>query len=73
VTVTSPTNSGDLRLFPGGDGTPTASVINFRVGQTRAGNAVLPLSYDGRGHLTVQVDMPSGQVHVILDVTGYFR
>lgn len=73
VTVTSPTNSGDLRIFPGGESPPSASAINFRVGQTRANNAVLPLSRDGRGHLTVRVDMPSGQVHVILDVNGYFR
>jgi VCBS repeat protein len=73
VTVTNPSNFGDLRLFPGGDGSPMASVINFRLGQTRANNAILPLSYDGRGHLTVQVDMPSGRVDVILDVTGYFQ
>lgn len=73
VTVTGSTREGDLRLFPGGNGAPNTSTINFGANQTRANNAILPLSYDGRGHLTVLVDMQgAGQVHVILDVNGYF-
>jgi FG-GAP-like repeat/FG-GAP repeat len=73
VTITNPSNSGDLRLFPGGNGSPPSTTINFRANQTRANNAVLPLSFDGRGHITIQVDMPSGSVNVILDVNGYFE
>jgi FG-GAP-like repeat/FG-GAP repeat len=73
ITVTEGTASGVLRVFPGGDGLPTASTMNWSSGQTRANNQVLPLSFEGRGHLTVYVDMPpANQVHVIIDVTGYF-
>jgi len=71
VTITQPSNIGDLRLFPAGAPAPLASTINFRAGQTRANNAVLPLSH--LGDLAVQVVMPSGSVHVILDVFGYFQ
>lgn len=73
VTVTGGTVFGNLRLFPAGDGTPPTSTVNWNTGQTRANNAVVPLSFDGRGLLTVQADMPAGQVHVILDVNGYFQ
>ncbi len=74
VTVTEANQSGFLSLFPGGDGVPAASTINFQANQTRANNAVMPLSFDDRGNLTVYVSMaPGGQVHVILDVFGYFQ
>jgi hypothetical protein len=74
VTVDLPTAAGSLTLYPGGDGLPPTSTISFAAGRTRANNAVMPLSFDGRGNLTVYVNMPpGGQVHVILDVVGYFR
>jgi hypothetical protein len=47
--------------------------MNWNAGQTRANNAVLALSFDGRGQLTTLAEMPSGQVHVIFDVNGYFQ
>jgi VCBS repeat protein len=74
VTVAEPTLPGYLSLFPGGDGVPTSTTINFGAGQTRSNNAILPLSFDDRGNLTVYVGMAAGgQVHVILDVFGYFQ
>lgn len=73
VTVSNGAHGGFLQLFPGGDGTPSTSTINWRAGQTKANNAIIPLSFDGRGQMTVQVNMPAGAVHVILDVNGYFR
>jgi hypothetical protein len=74
VTVDAPTMGGYLTLFPGGDGLPATSTINFKAGRTLANNAVLPLSFDGRGNLTIFVGMPpAGQVDVILDVDGYFQ
>jgi hypothetical protein len=63
--------AGDLRLYPAGTGLPLVSAINYRSGQTRANNAVTPLG--AAGDLTVHVDQPSGAVHVILDVSGYFQ
>lgn len=74
VTTTASTHAGYLSLFPGGDGVPTSTTIHFGPGQTRANHAVMPLSFDDRGNLTVYVGMPAGgQVHVILDVFGYFQ
>jgi FG-GAP-like repeat len=73
VTVTLPTAPGDLRLYPGYETLPLASVINFQPGQTRANNARIGLSSNGSGHLSVRNDQLSGTVHLILDVTGYFR
>ena len=70
VTVTGPTAPGFLTLFPAGGPPPLASTINFRAGQTRANNAVVTLG--GAGDIVVRAGMASGNVHVILDVNGYF-
>jgi hypothetical protein len=69
VTVTQPSAAGDLRLYPAGSPLPGTSTINFGAGQTRANNAILSL---GGGAVTVHNDA-GGAVHVIVDVTGYFR
>jgi hypothetical protein len=71
VTVTAPTSQGHLRLFPDGSPPPLASVNNYSPGQTRANNAVIPLGTSGS--LDVFVGQASGTVHVIVDVSGYFR
>jgi hypothetical protein len=73
VTVNLPTAPGDLRLYPGYEALPLASSINFQAGQTRANNAIIRLSSNGSGHLSIKNDQTSGTVYVILDVTGYFQ
>ena len=70
VTVTQPTQAGNVRLFPAGGAVPLASTLNYVAGQTRANNAVIGLSDDGR--LTVRC-APAGATHLILDVNGYFE
>ena len=71
LTVVSPTQTGDLRLFPTG-GTATSSNINFRSGQTRANNAAISL--DASGQLSVTCAMAVvGSAHFLLDVVGYFQ
>jgi len=71
VTVTQPTAAGHLRLYPSDQPRPTASVLNYRAGQTRANNAIVPLS--ALGGLAVYVKQASGTAHVIIDVNGYFE
>ena len=71
VTVAQPTGQGDLRLYPGGAQLPGTSTINFNPGQTRANNALLPLNTSG--DLSVRCVMPSGSVHMLLDVNGYME
>jgi hypothetical protein len=68
VTVTQPTAPGHVILYPGGSPAPTVSAINFRAGQTRANNAIVPLGSGGT--LAVQSAAPT---HFILDVNGYFE
>jgi hypothetical protein len=78
VTVATPTDVGDLRIFPAGTAAPLASVINWLIGDLALANgAIIPLGDDGGGnHAGVHVDMPAGSpgtVHLILDATGYFE
>lgn len=72
VTATEPSAQGHLQLFPDGAIAPLASTINFGPAQTRANNAIIPLSNDG--DVRVLAGLPAGaSVHVILDVFGYFE
>jgi FG-GAP-like repeat len=73
VTVALSTTAGLLRLYPAGDGVPSGSILSYGAGQVRANNATIPLSFDGRGSITVRVEQPSGAVHVIVDVSGYYQ
>jgi hypothetical protein len=71
LAVTGPTAAGNLRLYPAGTTPPLASAINYSAGQTRANNAVVPLS--AAGELDVGCSQASGTVHFILDVNGWFE
>ncbi|MGH9368645.1 MAG: ELWxxDGT repeat protein [Thermoanaerobaculia bacterium] len=71
LTVVQPTASGDIRVYPGDDFVPGTSSVNYRAGQTRAGNGVYALG--GAGDLAFHCDQSSGTVHVIVDVSGYFE
>jgi hypothetical protein len=77
VTAVSPTNQGRLTLYPAGIVTPAVSTINFPPGTTALANgAIVPLADHGVEPNDLAV-MPfvvgSGQVHLVLDVTGYFE
>jgi hypothetical protein len=71
ITVTSPSAAGNLRVFPPDVAMPLASTVNYRPGQTRANSGVFPLSANGQ--LAIRVDQASGNVQVIVDVTGYLE
>jgi Leucine-rich repeat (LRR) protein len=71
VTVVAPSAGGHLRLFALGTARPAASSINYAPGQTRANNAVVALGADGA--MVVYVNQPSGTVHVVIDVNGFFK
>jgi hypothetical protein len=70
LTVASPTGQGNLRVFPASSSRPLASTINYAVGRTRANNAIVALSADGR--LSVFCEQSDGVVDLVLDVSGYF-
>lgn len=71
VTITGPTALGNLTFYPAGTPAPLVSTINYRPGQTRANNAVLPLGVNG--DFSVLCIQASGAVHFILDVNGYYQ
>ncbi len=71
IAVTQPTNAGNIRLHPGGTAVPLVSAINYKAGQTRSNNAVIPLS--ALGQLAAYLDQAAGTAHLILDVNGYFK
>lgn len=71
VTVLEPTGVGHVTLFPGGLPVPSTSTINFATGQTRANSAIATLSVNGLGAQATVAG--NGQVHLLLDVSGYFE
>lgn len=77
VTIVSPTDMGDLRVFPAGTTMPTASAINWAASEAAVANgAIIPVGSSGGNQVTVWADMPpgsKGRVDVVLDVTGYFE
>jgi hypothetical protein len=77
VTVTGPTDFGDLRIYPAGTPAPLASVINWVTSDFAVANgAIVPVTTGAGNNVTVMVDMrvgSTGKVDLILDVTGYFQ
>ena len=71
VTVTQATAAGHLTLYQAGSTLPPTSLINYRAGQTRANNAVIPLG--SAGGVSVHSGQGTGTVHFLLDVTGYLQ
>jgi hypothetical protein len=77
VTAVSPTNQGRLTVYPAGITAPATSTINFPPGTSALANgAIVPLGpSDAAGDISIlpYVVPGTGQVHAILDVTGYFQ
>jgi hypothetical protein len=71
LTVTGPTASGDLKIFPADSSLPTATTINYQAGDTRANNATIAIGPTGA--FTVHCDQASGDVDVLVDVNGYYQ
>ena len=71
VTVVGPTSGGFIRFSPGCEA-PVASVVNFSTNQIRGNNAILSIS--DTGILTSNAFVGgNGNVHVIVDVNGYYE
>jgi len=77
ITAIQATDNGDLRIFPYQSAVPLASVINFStIDFALANGAIVPLANIGGLDISVQTDMPpgsSGNVQLVIDVTGYFQ
>jgi hypothetical protein len=73
VTIAVPTSGGYLTLWPNdGSAMPVVSTMNWAPGENALANgAIAPLA-TGTQDLSV-FQGGSGYVHVIIDVTGYFK
>ncbi|MEA2564449.1 MAG: hypothetical protein QOH06_5953 [Acidobacteriota bacterium] len=71
VTVIGPASAGSLRIRAGGTPTTYSTVISFAAGRTRSNNALIGLG--SSGDFLVFSGFPSGTVHLIVDVTGWFE
>ena len=69
ATVTQPTNNGFLAIYPKGASNNT-SILNFATGQTVANLTTIQVGSGGA--VTLSDGQPSGTVHVILDLEGYY-
>jgi hypothetical protein len=73
VTVTGATVDGLLKIHSSDIGSPETSVINFRAGQTRANNATIALGPDAEFTVRFEASTGTGEVHVIVDVVGWYE
>jgi hypothetical protein len=74
VTITQPSSAGALVAFPGElTEAPLATTLAFGAGVTRANDAILLLARDGSGAVAFSNDLPSGTVHLIVDVNGWWQ
>jgi uncharacterized repeat protein (TIGR01451 family) len=71
VTVVGPTDAGHLRVFAAGIETPETFTVNYRSGQSRAAQSMVALGPNGE--VDVLSSQASGDVHLVLDVAGYFK
>ena len=74
VTAVSPTGAGYIDLYPG-DQTATFTTVDFDPARSpRANNTIEQLATNGAGTVGVLAGVAGspGQVHLVLDVDGYF-
>jgi hypothetical protein len=71
-TVVAPGATGALRVYPGDLLPATAGSMSFDANRTRALGTFVRLATDGSGTLGLQNDS-SAPLHVVADVSGYFK
>jgi hypothetical protein len=67
ITVTQPSGSGYLTVYPAGETRPLASNLNYSAGQTIPNMVIAKLG--AAGSVSVYTTTPA---HIIVDVMGYF-
>jgi hypothetical protein len=72
--VVQPTGGGHLTIWPAGGSQPLVSTINYLAGEPALANgAIVPVAASTPDLSVRPVVTGAGQVHVIIDVTGYFE
>jgi hypothetical protein len=74
ATAVAPSAGGYLVIYPGDAAATPTSNLNFDAGVVLANNAIVGLSRNGDGSVTVLAGLAAGgQVHFVIDVNGYFQ
>jgi hypothetical protein len=68
VTITNPTTSSYLSVFPTGAPRPPTSTLNFVAGEQLPNRVIVPVGAGGQ----VSLYNALGRVHVVVDVSGWF-
>ena len=71
LTAVQASSGGHLTVFPAAEGPTSTSVLSIPASGARASNAIVTLGADGA--FAVLPTLTSGQVHLVVDVTGYFE
>jgi Tol biopolymer transport system component len=72
LTVSQGTGKGNVQLYQGNVRTPSAGILRFERGATRAANFTLPLSTNGTGTIALLPFVAgNGTVRVAVEVDGY--
>jgi serine protease len=71
LTITNPTASSWVTIWPAGQSQPFVSTINYTTSDSFLANGAIvglaPVAQD------LSVATANGQVHIVIDVTGYFQ
>ena len=70
VTAVGATSGGEIALYSESPSS-AAATVRFSAGVTRANNAIVRLTSEGRLNVRPLLDSP-GATHVVIDVAGYF-
>ncbi len=68
VTVTEPTDSSFVTVYPDGETVPTASNLNFTAGETIANLVTVPVGADG----DIDFYNHTGSTELVADLEGYY-
>ena len=72
LTVSQGTGKGNVQFYPGNVRTPSAGILRFNRGATRAAGFTLPLSTNGTGTIALLPFVGgNGTVRVTVEVDGY--
>jgi ELWxxDGT repeat protein len=73
LTAVSPTGPGYLIAWPTGTPRPGTSNLNYSPGLNRSNNGLVQIDDEGRINVVGMTFGLDGQMHLVVDVMGYFR
>lgn len=71
VTVVPASGGGNVRVYPAGETTPNASLVNYKPGVNIANAATVQTTAGTAGEADIEV-YTSQDAHVVIDVMGYY-